>query len=429
MSEPIKIEEFPLPQKGRFVPKLEPFQFLTKDKHALHVDWQNFNYRLKKFRLPCKVEDNLPLLPSDGDAFINEEYIDGWPDVFANLEVDREYLQEEAGKSTIRGLICQMETDEFEEQKEREYFEQQDLDFHFKDTIFHMQQTYEDYKGIPEKVEVWDEETLEDMILADEAEMAEKEVHLPKYLKRDLFADVKHLRYLDPKYIEETIIKSMRLNVDIKPLDELLKEGLKRVEIVPPDVFGKKFDVREELDKMLKVENPLIPEPLEIDNIFDETDEEYMLDLVLDCCFRAVWQSEQMRTEEKDDTIDEIVDKYLDQIEEEEIIECLDETQNDFHEIDNRVVIVNETVIESEGEDDKSTEKSDVIENQKDITSENVIDDKIKTVDETVIENEDEDEQPTETLDKVDNETVIENKEEAEKPENSNEINEDLTLL
>ena len=93
-SQPLEIVEIPLPKQGSFKPKLEPFQFLAKNKHALHVDWQNFNYRLKKFRLPCKVEDNLPLLPSDGDAFIAEEYIDNWPDVFAKVEYDKEFLHD-----------------------------------------------------------------------------------------------------------------------------------------------------------------------------------------------------------------------------------------------------------------------------------------------------------------------------------------------
>ena len=327
-SQPLEIVEIPLPKKGSFQPKLEPFQFLASNKHELHVDWQNFNYRLKKFRLPCKVEDNLPLLPSDGDAFIAEEYIENWPDVFAKVEYDKEFLHDEVSLDTIRGLVCQMKTEELEEEKEQEYFENQEA-FHFKDTIFHMKQTYGDYKEIPkaEDIEVWDEETLEDMLLADEAEKVEKEVHLPKYLERDLFGDVKHFRFLDHDYIEETIVKQLKLSgVEIRPLDELLKEGLERVEIVPPDNVD--FDICAELDKTLKVKDPWIPDPesIVIENIFDETDEEYILDLVIDSCYRAVWRTEQKRNEDKDDTIDEIVDQYLDQIDVEK--NCNDELKS-----------------------------------------------------------------------------------------------------
>ena len=331
-SQPLEIVEIPLPKQGSFKPKLEPFQFLASNKHALHVDWQNFNYRLKKFRLPCKVEDNLPLLPSDGDAFIAEEYIDNWPDVFAKVEYDKEFLHDEVSLATIRGLICQMKTEELDEEKDQEYFEEQEA-LHFKDTIFHMKQTYGDYKGIPkaEDIEVWDEETLEDMLLADEAEKVEKEVHLPKYLERDLFADVKHFRFLDHNYIEETIVKQMKLSgVEIRPLDELLKEGLEKVEIVPPENVD--FDICAELDKTLKLKDPWIPDPesIVIENIFDETDEEYMRDLVVDSCFRAVWRTEQKRNEDKDDTIDEIIDQYLDHLDDEKIIkEEMKSTQKD----------------------------------------------------------------------------------------------------
>ena len=186
------------PSNSGFVFKqlMKPMPLLSSDKLGLHIGWVNYQYNYNKFRLPCKIEENPPLLPSDGDAFISEYHVEHWPDISKGLEIDLEFLKHETSKETIDAKILQLENLHLDENREdQEFFENQQR-FHFKDLKHAMLEEFEDYKVIPkpEEVEILDDETLDDLLLAEEADIVENEIRLPPYLERDVFDNVKHFR-------------------------------------------------------------------------------------------------------------------------------------------------------------------------------------------------------------------------------------------
>ena len=116
---------------------------------------------------------------------------------------------------------------------------------------------------------------------------------------------------MNPDYAQGTLVKQLEdRGVERVPIKNLLMAGIENYERIPPSRIH--IDVKAELEKILETE-PWIPDPdsIEIEDIF-ENDAEFIRALILDCCSKAVEICEE--NDDKDDTIDEIVDQYLDNL-------------------------------------------------------------------------------------------------------------------